>query len=222
MDYFADAMDIVSHWEGGWSNHAADPGGLTRWGWTLKTLVAKRIDVNLDGKIDGRDLSDLTEDHARRLYRRHFWDAVRGDELPGPLAMVVFNSAVNQGPGRATRFLQQAVGATVDGAIGPATLAAACRAYARDPMGVLREFLTWQVLHYTSLAIFATFGRGWMRRTFDVALAAAVEADDLAAYAQGAATAEPIVGHAPTPVTSVSPSHTWRRIVSALSGAQQK
>ncbi|MBW4709564.1 hypothetical protein KX928_17395 [Roseobacter sp. YSTF-M11] len=219
MDYFESAMDTVAIWEGGWSDHKDDPGGLTRWGWTLKTLVAKAIDVNMDGRVDARDLHDLTKSEARRLYRVHFWDAISGDLLPGPLAMLVFNSTVNQGPGRAAKFLQRAAGVKRDGAIGPRTLAAVSDKWNADPLAIMREFLTWQLLHYTSLAIFVTFGRGWTRRTMDFALVAGGEAATMKESA-----IEDVIPHGTVTVAPVAPhrrpSTAWERIVAALSGGR--
>ena len=73
--------------------------------------------------------------------------------------------AVNQGPGRAKRFLQRALKVTADGRIGPLTLAAAARA---DPEDTLSEFMTRRALHYSGLANLAVFGLGWFRRLFDI------------------------------------------------------
>lgn len=171
-DYDA-AADVVARWEGGWSDHKADPGGLTRWGWTLKALAALGVDLTGDGKVDRADLAAMSAEDARRLYRAHYWQPAGCDALPGPLALLVFNAAVNTGPSRAARFLQLAVGVTADGVIGPRTLAAVAAAWARSPRAVMREYLSRQMLHYTGLASFATFGLGWVRRTVDVAMTSA-------------------------------------------------
>ena len=75
----------------------------------------------------------------------------------------MFDCAVNQGPGRAARFLQKAVGATADGVVGPRTLAAV---QAQPVRQVISRVAVRRALHYSSLAIFARFGRGWLRRLF--------------------------------------------------------
>ncbi|TGT80746.1 glycosyl hydrolase 108 family protein, partial [Mesorhizobium sp. M5C.F.Ca.ET.164.01.1.1] len=72
-----------------------------------------------------------------RLYRRFYWDAVAGAELPAGLDYAVFDFAVNSGPGRAAKYLQAVLGVTQDGRIGPETLAAA-RA---KPAGVIIDAL---------------------------------------------------------------------------------
>lgn len=225
MNDFESASRWLEPWEGGWSDHAKDPGGLTRWGWTLKSLVAKRLDINADGRIDRADLEAMTKTDAARLYKVHYWDAVRGDELPPPLALLAFNSSVNQGPGRAARFLQTAVGAKADGAIGPKTLAAVSAAWLADPRKVQREFLTAQFLHYSGLASFITFGRGWTRRTVDVALTSEawrLEAAAEAATIEGEAievAAAPVEVEPPAISPPPVPSEFWGRLVAVLEAA---
>ena len=88
----------------------------------------------------------------------------RGDDLaaisPG-LAACVFDFAVNSGPGRAVKLLQEAIGATPDGAIGPLTL----RAVAAMPAAeVINKFQDNRLVYLQSLPTWPTFGRGWARR----------------------------------------------------------
>ncbi|MDO5606477.1 MAG: glycosyl hydrolase 108 family protein [Paracoccus sp. (in: a-proteobacteria)] len=161
---FSRALAQVKEYEGGWSNHAADPGGLTKWGITIVTLRALGLDFNRDGRTDAADLRAMTPEQAAGVYRRNYWQAARCPDLPAPLAFLVFDSAVNQGVGRAVRLLQAAVGAKVDGAFGPATLRAVNAAWVRDPLGLLAEFQARRGVHYGSLGIFKHFGLGWMRR----------------------------------------------------------
>ena len=68
------------------------------------------------------------------IYRGQYWDAIRGDDLPAGVAYCVFDAAVNSGPGRALRWLQAEIGATVDGVIGNETLGLAAR---RDPVRLI-------------------------------------------------------------------------------------
>lgn len=175
-DTFRAAMAFVRYWEGGWSNHKADPGGLTKWGVTIKTVIAKALDFNGDGKIDARDLEAMTPDQAEALYRADYFDAIRGDDLPPAVAVLAFDCAVNQGPGRSGRWLQECAGMTgkaIDGAVGPMTVAAVARAFNADERGFLREFQVRRALHYSSLSSFVTFGRGWFRRLIDGTIEAA-------------------------------------------------
>ncbi|WP_348629672.1 glycosyl hydrolase 108 family protein [Mesorhizobium sp. WSM3860] len=100
-----------------------------------------------------------------RLYRRFYWDAVSGDELPDGVDYAVFDFAVNSGPGRAAKYLQAALGVAQDGRIGPATLAAA-RA---KPAGVVIDMLCDARLAFLQrLPTWPTFGNGWRARVASV------------------------------------------------------
>lgn len=172
MDAFDLAHRFVKRWEGGWSDHPADPGGLTRWGITLRALRAFGVDLNRDGRIDRADLAAMTEAEAAAFYRRHYWDAIQGDRLPPALALVLYDAAVNQGPGRAIRWLQAALGARVDGIIGPETRGRLAIHWPTHQREILRDVLAARALHYSGLAQLAVFGRGWFRRLAACALTA--------------------------------------------------
>ena len=169
---FRRAHAFTRRWEGGLSNDKHDPGGLTKWGVTLGLLVALALDFNRDGRVDAKDLEAMTPEEAEALYFREFWQAMRCDDLPEPVALLVYEAAVNQGKTRAGRFLQVAAGVPVDGKVGPVTVAAARRAFERAPRALLREIAARRALHYSGLAIFARFGLGWFRRLFDAAMTA--------------------------------------------------
>ena len=108
-----------------------------------------------------------TEDEAKAIYRRDYWDKLRPDELPQELAICVFDCAVNMGRDKAVRLLQRACGVAQDGVMGGNTIAAANRLV--DP--VVR-FSAERVIAYTGIRGFDTFGKGWLRRTFTTALEA--------------------------------------------------
>ena len=111
----------------------------------------------------GTDIEGLTLAAAAELYRRDYWDRIRGDELPPPLALLVFDAAVNNGVGRAVRWLQQAAGVTPDGLIGMATLEAVS-AHAGGGAGLLSEFQAQRLMFMAGLPTWRTFGLGWARR----------------------------------------------------------
>lgn len=164
---FDRAQAKVEEYEGGWSNHKADPGGMTKWGVTLGTLKRLWRDFTGDGRVDAADLRAMTPAQAREIYLNEYWRKSGCDMLPGPLAFLVHDSAVNQGPKRAGTCLQLALGMTgrdVDGAIGPKTAGRAIAHFRRDPLGLLVEFQARRLVHYGGLRIFATFGLGWSRR----------------------------------------------------------
>jgi lysozyme family protein len=120
MSLFPKILTETLHHEGLWSDHRDDPGGATMKGVTLKTYS------DFLGRPATKDeLRKIPDDHLLAIYRKGYWDKVKGDELaaisPG-LAACVFDFAVNSGPGRAAKALQSLCGAVTDGAIGANTL----------------------------------------------------------------------------------------------------
>ena len=162
---FTQSLKAVRRWEGGLVDHPSDPGGITKWGISLRFLRSVGMDVNSDGVIDGKDIRSLTEEQVTKLYYDHFWVKCYCHLLPPGVSLAVFDCGVNQGPGRARRLLQKALRVKVDGKIGPITLNAVTVA---DPVVLLGEFMVRRALHYSSLTNMAVFGLGWFRRLFDI------------------------------------------------------
>lgn len=152
---FEIAFRIVVGEEGGLSDDPRDPGGLTKYG------ISKRA-------YPDEDIANLTLDRARELYRRDYWNRVRGDDLPFRWALLVFDAAVNQGVDPAIRMMQDALGVLVDGRIGPRTIAAAQVGDDRRPA----RFLALRVFRYQRTKNFDRFGYGWITRCFVIALEA--------------------------------------------------
>jgi lysozyme family protein len=73
----------------------------------------------------------------------------------------VFDAAVNSGPGTSVRWLQEAVGATPDGVLGPKTLAAINEL---NPDGILRRMLGKRLRAMTNMLGWPSFSAGWARR----------------------------------------------------------
>jgi len=116
-----------------------------------------------------------SREQAITIYRTSYWDLVRGDEMPPPIALVVFDAAVQHGVRDAIRFLQEALnymaGArlTVDGDLGPLTLAAVRGAL---PSRVAAEILARRGIYYPTLPNWEDNKLGWSRRLFTVHRAA--------------------------------------------------
>ena len=112
---FDTAFALLLKHEGGFSDHAADPGGKTMYG--ITEAVAREVGYR-------GDMKDLPLDLAKRIYRARYWDEVQADFLPAGVRYVMFDAAVNSGPRQAILWLQRAVGANDDGILGPKTMAA--------------------------------------------------------------------------------------------------
>lgn len=157
---FTDALNVVLHEEGGFVNNPRDPGGMTNLGVTADTWH------QWTGRpINEVTMRSLTPDAVAPLYKAWYWDKIDGDNLPVGLALVVFDFAVNAGPGRAAKTLQGIVGAAEDGAIGPGTLRA-IQAFitAHGLAELITRFSDARANYYRSLPTFATFGKGWLAR----------------------------------------------------------
>ena len=159
-DNWKRSFELMLKSEGGFVNHPQDPGGMTNLG------VTKRVWEEWVGRESNeKEMRSLTPAMVEPLYKRKYWDACRCDELPEGLDYLVFDFAVNAGPGRSIKILQTAVGTTPDGAIGPKTLAAV---RAIDPHELIEKFSVAKTQFYESLPTFPTFGRGWLNRVADV------------------------------------------------------
>ena len=108
-------LEMILHHEGGYVNHPEDPGGETNMG------VTKRVYEDFGGT---KDMKDLEFDDVAPIYKKNYWDRVKGDHLPIGLDLCVFDFGVNAGTGRSAKYLQSLIGTTVDGGIGPNTLKA--------------------------------------------------------------------------------------------------
>ena len=145
---FEKCLEITLVHEGGYVNDKRDPGGETNMG------ISKR-------SYPKEDIRGMTRERAAASYRRDFWNRVKGDDLPDGLDMVAFDAVVNSGPSRGAKWLQQALGVTVDGKIGPQTIAAAQATYA--PAAIQRA-VGFRLAFLRSLKTWPTFGKGWTAR----------------------------------------------------------
>ncbi len=130
------AEDIVAR-EGGFVNDPADPGGATNFGVSIGTMRALREDINHDGQVDITDVRGLTRSEAVDIFVRHFFERPGLGQLPGEVQASIFDMYVNAGA-NAVRVLQRLLTrggfpCADDGAIGPATVAAASAMVARQP-----------------------------------------------------------------------------------------
>jgi lysozyme family protein len=157
--------------EGGFVNDPRDPGGMTKLG------VTKRAWEAYTGHpVTEAEMRAFTPASVAPFYRANYWNPVHGDSLPPALALCLFHVSVNAGPRRAAKLLQTVVGATSDGAIGPATIAAVTKATSARVAGLatlVGAFQDGLRAYYRSLSTFPTFGKGWLNR------AAAVEKEAL-------------------------------------------
>lgn len=146
--------------EGTFTDSPKDPGNWTGGKLGLGVLKGTKYGIAAN-TFPQLDIKNLTLLDAKGIYRKHYWDAFQGDELDHEMAFQLFDGEVNSGLGNATKWLQQALGITVDGRFGPATLAAV---KAADPMLLMILFNAYRLDFMTGLNNWPDAGRGWARR----------------------------------------------------------
>lgn len=127
LSRFDECFKLVLDSEGGYSDNTDDKGGKTKYGITEATLnAAFKV-----GIVSHNNIKDLTVEEAKTIYKVNYWDKCKCDDLPKPLDLYVFDTAVNCGVGTSAKFLQEVinkvVGANilaVDGIVGAMTIGA--------------------------------------------------------------------------------------------------
>lgn len=127
---FGRAMRFVLSVEGGYlsAEEAAeigDAGGATRWG------IAQKFNPQVN-------VATMELEQAKRIYRDKYWNPINGDNLPWPLALTVFDFAVNAGVAAALELLK-----------------------------ILSDFNAYNEgrrAYYRNLRQFSVFGQGWLTR----------------------------------------------------------
>jgi hypothetical protein len=153
---FEKALALVLQHEGGYVNHPSDPGGRTNLG------VTQRVWEEYVGHpVDEAEMRSLTKELVAPLYRKEYWDAVRGDQLPSGADYLAFDFAVNAGAFRSIKTIQRALKITADGVLGPVTVKAIQDTNAED---FINNFTDAKESFYRSLTNFPTFGKGWLNR----------------------------------------------------------
>lgn len=148
MSAFDLAFDRLMGHEGGYVNDPADPGGETKFG------ISKR-------SYPDEDIPNMTRERAKALFRRDFWDRVRGDNLLDGVAFQLADFAYNSGPETAIRSFQRALGVADDGHWGPVSQAAA------DGTGESDQIMRLNAVRLdfmTRLKNWPNASRGWARR----------------------------------------------------------
>jgi len=130
---FDKAIEIVLRFEGGYVHNAKDPGGETKYGISKKAYP-------------GEDIVNMTQEKAKELYRKDYWDKIDGDALGSPLDIVALDTAVLCGVGAAREMV-----------------AAAGRW--EDLLFARLEYHTRKVKQNPNLA---TFLRGWVNRVIQL------------------------------------------------------
>lgn len=164
MADFEKAIPFVLHWEGGLVDDPIDPGGLTNRGITFY-VFAKVSKLLLSLEPTRENLKLLTEEQAKIIYRKHFWDAIFGDSINSQsVANLIFDSYVNMGT-NGIKITQRAANTKDDGIIGSNSLQAINEA---EPQHLFNTIKIARIHYYEDLAerkpALQKFLHGWLNR----------------------------------------------------------
>lgn len=162
---FAASLAHVLASEGGFVDNPHDPGGATDEGVTQHQYDLWRTAKGLPT----RSVRFIDPNEVEAIYRGSYWNAVSGDTLPAGVDYCVFDWSVLAGPHRAIEHLQQAVGVTADGSIGPKTLGAVAAA---DPLHVINAVCAERLAYLKTRPAWPYFQNGWSNRVNSVEITA--------------------------------------------------
>lgn len=161
MTRFDKCLPHILLFEGGYVCHPADPGGATKCGITQRTLDEWCRKISMPPI----DVKNLSESAISDIYRWQYWAPAECYELPPPVDLVVFDSAVNHGVRRAAKLLQEAVRVPVDGVIGQQTLNAVKNG---DPETIALSIIGLRAVFYDEIVqgnpSQRAFAKGWANR----------------------------------------------------------
>jgi len=155
-----------------YENVPGDRGGPTKWGVTIGRLATiKGVKLPKAGTAAYNrlveDLKALSPDEIKAIYKRDYWDAVRGDDLPPGVDFAVADFGLNSGPSRAAKYLCRCLGMKQSGTLNNEVIQAARRSDAAD---LVNAYCDARAAFLTQIAVGtqAKFRKGWLNRVSDV------------------------------------------------------
>jgi lysozyme family protein len=150
--------------EGGFSNHPEDPGGATMRGVTQRVYDEYRTSIG----VTRAPVKNISDAELQAIYKRKYWDEIKGDKMPPGVSYVVFDGAVNSGVAQSVKWLQRALQGlglyqgAIDGGCGQGTLLAVSQVSDYDVLvGLICDR---RLAFLKALKTFKTFGGGWTAR----------------------------------------------------------
>lgn len=171
IDNWNKSFELMLKSEGGFSDDPRDNGNKLpdgRPGSTMLGVTQYNWEHWTGHQVTHEQMKKLTPADVKPFYKKKFWDACRCNDLPKGIDYLVFDFSVNAGVGRGAKTLQSVVGATMDGSIGPLTLAAVAK---HSETELIDSFSAAKLDFYLSLNN-PTYEAGWINRIKHVRTAA--------------------------------------------------
>lgn len=164
-DYQPFVERMIQRYEGGYGWDRDDPGGPTKFGITCFDL-AEFDHQPMDSMAHWAPIVEaMPLATADIIYADKYATPVHFNDLNPGKDCVVFDFGVNSGTGRSIRYSQSVVGVSVDGVLGPITLAAI---NAFDPAGFINGLCNRRLAFLQGLPTWPRFGGGWGSRVVDL------------------------------------------------------
>ena len=149
-----------------YENVPGDSGGPTKFGVIVGDLQKLKMDENHDGAVDWKDIRDLSEPDAEIVVKKEYWDVVKADQINNQsVAESLVDWGYNCGIYYAAKKVQEILGLTADGNIGPKSLEAINSANQED---LFNKITAVRKQHYQDIVnknnSQSKFLKGWLNR----------------------------------------------------------
>lgn len=159
-------LPFILSWEGGYVNDPVDKGGATNMGVTIATWRKVGYDKDGDGDIDVDDLRLISKDDVlNRVLKPHYWDKWKADQIKSQSVANILVDWVWGSGANGIKIPQKLLGLTVDGIVGPKTLAAVNSSDALVLFNTIkaeREAFLWRIVERDPTQ--KRFIKGWLNR----------------------------------------------------------
>lgn len=180
MEIIDKYVKFIKKWEGGLSRDKADSASSfpcptpyqDKTGWHTNIGITYAAWVSFYGKTKDKDFFEMSSEDWFRVFKKGYWDKVKGDEYDSVnIAIFVTGMAWGSGAYQAGKSLQKSINdcgvkCTVDGKIGPKTIAAA---NSIDPRKLFDALTTERERFFRAISKGknAKFLKGWLNRLED-------------------------------------------------------
>lgn len=165
MTRYQICLSHILQFEGGYVNDPQDKGGATKYG------ITEAVDDAYDKEhgIPDHPVYDIPIKEVEDIYKEKYWDKCRCFDIPSPLDLVVFDSAVQHGTSRASKWLQHCVGTFPDGIIGDKTIYALHGKVLNNRLQeIIENYINGRIAFYAQIIVNdptqKKFSKGWKNR----------------------------------------------------------